>query len=173
MSDQKEHVDAELDAGDSRQYLTFKLDGEAFATKISKVREVLEYDDITRVPRTRDHMLGVINLRGSVVPVVDLRLRFGLATSEPTVDTCIIINEVEIDNGSVVLGVLADSVQEVIDLHDDQMEATPTMGARINTDFIQAMGKLDEGFIIILNMDKVFSTGELEASHEEPECAAA
>ena len=173
MSDQIKQMDTENDSDESIQYLTFKLDGEAFATNISKVREVLEYDDITRVPRTQEHMLGVINLRGSVVPVVDLRLRFGLATCKPTVETCIIINEVEIEGGHVVLGVLADSVQEVIDLHDNQMESTPTMGARINTEFIQAMGKLDEGFIIILNMDKVFSMDKLEVGHEIAESKAA
>lgn len=172
MSDQIEQNEVELQQGDSAQYLTFKLDGEAFATRIARVREVLELDEITRVPRTLEHMLGVINLRGSVVPVVDLRLQFGLATREPTVDTCIIIIEVEIDNASIVLGVLADSVQEVIDLRSDQMEPAPTMGTRINTDFIQAMGKLDEGFIILLNMDKVFSKDELEVI-DDAECAAA
>jgi purine-binding chemotaxis protein CheW len=108
-----------------------------------------------------------------VVPVVDLRLQFGLATSEPTVDTCIIIIEVEIDGAATVLGVLADSVQEVIDLHKEHMEPAPTMGTRINTDFIQAMGKLEDSFIIILDMDKVFANEKLEVSSDDAECAAA
>ena len=147
---------------ESAQYLTFKLDGESFATRISKVREVLEFDEVTRVPGMLDYMLGVINLRGSVVPVVDLRLQFSLGVSEPTVDTCIIITEVELEGDITVLGVLADSVQEVIDLSAEQMEPAPTMGSRINTRFIQALGKVEEGFIIILDMDKVFSIDQVD-----------
>jgi purine-binding chemotaxis protein CheW len=133
------------------------LDGEAFATRIAQVREVLEYSDVTKVPRTPDYMSGVINLRGSVVTVVDMRLQFGMPVAEPTVDTCIVIVEVEIDDESVVLGALVDSVQEVIDLRAEQLEPAPTLGTRVNTEFIQAMGKVDEGFVIVLDMDKVFS----------------
>ena len=143
------------------QYLTFKLDGEAFATNIAKVREVLEYEEITRVPGTLDYMQGVINVRGSVVPVVDLRKQFSLGISEPTVDTCIIISEVAIDDMVTIVGVFADSVQEVIELGPEQMEPAPTMGSRINTQYIQAMGKLEEGFLIILDMDKVFSMDQI------------
>jgi purine-binding chemotaxis protein CheW len=147
---------------DAVQYLTFKLDGEAYATEITKVREVLEHTDVTRVPRTPDYMKGVINLRGSVVPVVDLRMQFGLEIGEVTVDTCIIIVEVNINGQSTVLGALADSVQEVIDLRPDQLEPAPTLGTRVNNKFIQAMGKASDGsFIIMLNMDKVFSAEQI------------
>lgn len=139
------------------QYLTFRLDGEAFATGICRVREVLEYTSVTRVPCSPDYMLGVINLRGSVVPVVDLRLQFGMATSAPTVDTCIIIIEVMVDGETTVLGVLADSVQEVIELKQEQMVPAPTLGTRVENRFIRAIGKLDDHFVIVLNMDKVFS----------------
>ena len=128
------------------QYLTFKLDGESFATNIAKVREVLEYEEITRVPGTLEYMQGVINVRGSVVPVVDLRIQFHLGISDPTVDTCIIISEVEIDGIVTIIGVFADSVQEVIELGPEQMEPAPTMGSRVNTQYIQAMGKLDKVF---------------------------
>ena len=152
---------------DTVQYLTFTLDGEAYATEITKVREVLEHTDITRVPRTPEYMQGVINLRGNVVPVMDLRMQFGLATGEVTVDTCIIIIEVNIEGQAVVLGALADSVQEVIDLRQDQMEATPTLGTRVSNKFIQAMGKAsDDSFIIILNMDKVFSVEQINEAEK-------
>jgi len=145
------------------QYLTFKLDGEAYATEIYKVREVLEYTEITRVPRTPDFMQGVINLRGSVVPVIDLRMQFGMESGEVTVDTCIIIIEVNIDGQKTVLGALADSVQEVIDLQQEQLEPVPALGTRVSNEFIQAMGKDREGkFIILLNMDKVFSVEQIQ-----------
>lgn len=143
------------------QYLTFTLDGEAFATDISQVREVLEFTRVTNVPRTPDYMRGVINLRGSVVPVVDLRLQFNMQQTEPTIDTCIIIVEVQIDGQPTVLGALADSVQEVIDLRRDQLEPAPRLGTRVNTEFIRAMGKHDDEFVIILDMNRVFSVDEL------------
>ena len=152
---------------DTVQYLTFTLDGEAYATEISTVREVLEHTDITRVPRTPEYMQGVINLRGNVVPVMDLRLQFGLESAGVTVDTCIIIIEVNIDGQSTVLGALADSVQEVIDLRPDQLEPVPTLGTRVNNIFIQAMGKNNDGnFIIILNMDNVFSAEQIHEAEK-------
>lgn len=165
---QSENTD---DNEEAVQYLTFTLDGEAFATEITKVREVLELIDITPVPRTSASMKGVINLRGNVVPVIDMRLQFGLTEGEVTVDTCIIIVEVNIDGHSTVLGALTDSVQEVVDLHRDQMEPAPTLGTRVDNSYIQAMGKSKDGkFIIVLNMDKVFSIeqiSEAENSSEE------
>ncbi len=144
-----------------RQYLTFTLDKELYAMDIAKVREVLEYTEITRVPRTPEFLRGVINVRGRAVPVVDMRLKFGMTRTVPTVNTCIIISEVELDGESTVLGALADSVQEVFDLEPDQIEPAPRLGARINSDFIDGMGKQGEDFIIILNIDKVFSAEEL------------
>ena len=143
------------------QYLTFMLDGEAFATDISQVREVLEFTRVTNVPRTPDYMRGVINLRGSVVPVVDLRLQFGMDESEPTIDTCIIIVEVQLDGQSTVLGALADSVQEVIEFRREQLEPAPRLGTRIETEFIRAMGKYKDEFVIILDMNRVFSVDQL------------
>jgi purine-binding chemotaxis protein CheW len=149
------------------QYLTFTLDGEAFATDITRVREVLEHTNVTRIPRTPEYMQGVINLRGNVVPVMDLRMQFGMAAAEVTVDTCIIIIEVNINGCSTVLGALADSVQEVIDLRPEQMEPAPTLGTRVSNQFIQAMGKArDESFIIVLNMDKVFSAEQIQEAEK-------
>src|SRR5512145_2575835 len=103
-------------SSETAQYLTFKLDDETFALDISKVREVLDFTTVTRVPRTPEFMRGVINLRGSVVPVVDLRLKFGMTRTENGLSTCIIITEVTVDGDTTILGCLADSVQEVLDL---------------------------------------------------------
>ena len=152
---------AELSMVDSNQYLTFTLGEELFALEISKVREVLDYTKITKVPRTPEFMLGVINLRGSVVPVIDMRLKFGLAKTERTVNTCIVIVEVILEGETTVLGALVDSVQEVFELEPNQIEPPPRLGTRLRTDFIKGMGKRDDKFIIILNIDKVFSIDEL------------
>jgi len=146
---------------ETTQFLTFKLDNEVFALDISKVREVLDFTSITKVPRTPEFMRGVINLRGSVVPVVDLRLKFGMSRTEKSVNTCIIIVEVTVDDETTILGALADSVQEVLDLEPDHIEPAPKIGTRLNTEFIKGMGKRENNFIIILDIDKVFSTGEL------------
>jgi purine-binding chemotaxis protein CheW len=146
---------------ETSQLLTFKLDDEVFALNISKVREVLDYTAVTKVPQTPDYMLGVINLRGSVAPVVDMRLKFGMTRTETTVNTCIIIVEIDIDSETTVLGVLADSVQEVIDLDHDQIEPPPRIGTRLKAKFIKGMGKRENQFIIILDIDKVFSADEL------------
>jgi purine-binding chemotaxis protein CheW len=143
------------------QYLTFKLNNEVFALDITKVREVLDFTTITKVPRTPEFMRGVINLRGSVVPVVDLRLKFGMTKTEKTVNTCIIITEVELEGETTILGALADSVQEVIDLMPDHIEPAPKIGTHLNTEFIKGMGKQNERFIIILDINKVFSAEEI------------
>jgi len=143
------------------QYLTFRLDQEIFALDITKVREVLDLTTMTKVPRTPDFMRGVINLRGSVVPVVDLRLKFGMTATERTLNTCIIIAEVTIGGERTLLGALADSVQEVIDLDAGQIEPPPRLGTSIHTEFIRGMGKRDERFVIILDVDRVFSSDEL------------
>src|SRR5512147_552864 len=114
---------------ETTQYLTFKLDDEVFALDITKVREVLDFTTVTKVPRTPEFMRGVINLRGSVVPVVDLRLKFGMTK---TVNTCVIIVEVKVDDETTILGALADSVQEVMDLGPENIEPAPKIGTRLN-----------------------------------------
>ena len=146
---------------ETTQYLTFKLEGEIFALDISKVREVLDFTAITKVPRTPEFMRGVINLRGNVVPVVDMRLKFGMTKTENTVNTCIIIVEIHLDGETTVLGALADAVQEVIELGSGQIEPAPKIGTKLKTDFIRGMGKSDDAFIIILDIDRVFSVDEL------------
>ena len=146
------------------QYLTFRLEEEVFALDISQVREVLDFTAITKVPRTQEFMRGVINLRGSVVPVVDMRLKFGMTRTEQTLSTCIIIVEISVEGERLVLGALADSVQEVIELGPGQIEPAPRIGARFDTEFIKGMGKRDEEFIIILDIDRIFSAGELAST---------
>ena len=144
-----------------RQYLTFKLESEIFALDVATVREVLDFTTVTRIPRTPEFMRGVINLRGSVVPVVDLRLAFGMTATEKTVNTCIIVVEIRFDGETTVMGALADSVEEVIDLEPDQIQPAPQIGTSIKTDFIRGMGKRDANFIMILDIDRVFSADQL------------
>ncbi|BCS54835.1 chemotaxis protein CheW [Geobacter sp. SVR] len=147
---------------DSRQYLTFMLGEEVFALDIEKVREVIDYTTVTKVPQTPDFMRGVINLRGNVVPVVDLRLKFGMSMTEKTVNTCVIFTEVALGGETVLLGAMADSVREVLDLESEEIEPPPHFGARLSTEFIRGMGKHEDQFIIILDIDKIFATGELD-----------
>ena len=146
------------------QYLTFKLDQELFAVDIGKVREVLEFTTMTKVPRMPDFMRGVINLRGNVVPVVDMRLKLGLTMTEKTVDTCVVISEVAVDGERTVLGALVDSVQEVIDLDASNVAPPPHMGSRVDSAVIRGMGKREDQFIMILDLDKVFTASELRSS---------
>jgi len=148
------------------QYLTFYLDDEVFALPINKVREVLDFTSITRVPQTPDFMLGVINLRGSVVPVMDLRLKFGLSRTVRTVNTCIVITEIAMEGELLLVGALTDSVKEVMELGEDQIEAPPRLGTRMNIRFIKGMGKRDGIFIIIIDIDQVLSGEELEMVQE-------
>ena len=144
------------------QYLTFVLDNEAFAVDVARVREILEYTSVTRVPKTQKYMRGVINLRGSVVPVVDMRMLFGLSEADTTVNTCIIVMETAVDGSALVFGALADSVREVMELDPSQIEPAPKIGSSIKTEFINGMGKYNSEFIMILNIDKMLPA---EAPH--------
>jgi len=162
---------------DVSEHLTFTLGKEVFALDITSVREVLELTPITKIPRTPDFMRGVINLRGHAVPVMDMRLKFGMPLAQVTVDTCIIIVEVEFEGERIVMGGLVDSVREVFEIPPEAMEATPRMGTSINVDYIKGIGKQDGEFIIVLDIDRLFSAKELaaakEASRSESESQAA
>lgn len=154
--------------------LTFILDQETYGTDISQIQEVLEYRKVTTVPRTPSYMLGVINLRGNVVPVVDLRQQFDMQVSDISIDTCIIIVDVIVDGEKTPLGILADAVKEVIVLGQESVAPPPRIGSRIDTRFISGMGKRGGEFIIILDLPKIFSQGDLEdvihtAQHLAPE----
>jgi purine-binding chemotaxis protein CheW len=163
---------SETNAG-STLFLTFRLGDELFALDVSKVREVLEQDTITGVPNALEFMRGVINVRGSVVPVIDLRAKFGMEDTEKTVHTRIVVMELELDGEKTVLGALADSVHEVIDLPAASIEPPPKIGNRWRTKFIQGIGRKNEEFILLLDIEKVFSVEELVSvqahSAEEPQ----
>lgn len=146
---------------ETRQYLTFQLGDEMYGLDVSHVREILEFATVTKVPGTPEYMRGVINLRGSVVPVLDMRQKFGLDRTEKTIDTCIVVVEVSLDGEKMVIGALVDCVNEVLELEPGQIAPPPTFGRRVSTDFIKGMGKKDDGFVIILDIDEVFSEEEL------------
>lgn len=148
---------------ETRQYVTFQLGEEVFGLDVSQVREILEFTRLTKVPKTPESMKGVINLRGSVVPVVDMPLKLGLAQTEKTVDTCIIVVEASLEEETIVLGALVDSVQEVLELTPEEIEPAPRTNSR--TDFIKGMGTRNDRFIMLLDIDKIFSSEELAAEH--------
>ena len=145
----------------TRPYLTFRLGEETYALEVEKVREVLELTHITKIPRSPGYMSGVLNLRGGVVSVVDLRLKFGMPGIASTVDTGIIILELVYENEPLLLGIIVDAVKEVLELDNENIEAAPRLGMNLANDFIQGIGKKEEEFLIILNIDKIFSTTEL------------
>lgn len=152
---------------DTRQYLTFQLGEEVFAIDVANVREILEFTTVTSVPKTPEYMRGVINLRGSVVPVVDMRQKFGMSRTEKTINTCIVVVEVTYENEDIIMGALVDSVQEVFELEAGNIEPAPRIGTHVKTEFIKGMGKRDERFIIILDSSKVFSAEDLGAIIQE------
>ena len=143
------------------QYMTFKLGNELFAIGVAQVREVLEIAQITRVPTAPPFMRGVINVRGQATPVVDFRLKFGLPQAPDTVNTRIIVMELDLDGEPTVLGGVADSVHEVIEIEPGNVNPPPRIAMRWRTDFIQGMGRKGDDFIIILDVNAVFSSEEL------------
>ncbi len=152
---------------EAAQYLTFKLSNEVFAVEVAKVREILEYINITKVPKSPEFMRGVINVRGSVVPVLDLRSKFRMSLTQSCVDTCIIVLEIDFEGETTVLGALADSVQEVIELDPEQIESPPKMGTLLKTEFLKGIGKRGSEFIMILDIDRVFSEEDLPAANSK------
>ena len=143
------------------QYLTFLLGGEMFAVGILNVKEIIEYGHLTEIPMMPAFIRGVINLRGSVVPVIDLSARFGGKTTEVSRRTCIVIVELGDGEERQDLGVIVDAVNEVLEIPRADIEPPPSFGARIRADFIQGMGKVDGHFVIILNVEPVLSTEEI------------
>ena len=138
------------------KYLTFVLAGEDYGLETLKVREIIGIMNITKVPRTPDFVKGVINLRGKVIPVVDLRLKFGLEEREYDEETCIIV----VDIGSVEMGIIVDKVSEVMDIAAEHIEDSPRFGADVSTEFILGMGKMNENVTILLDISKIFSTAD-------------
>lgn len=146
----------------SQRFLTMTLGNEIFAIDIFSVREILDYTDITRIPQTPEFMRGVVNVRGNAVPVVDLKMKFGLGRVEQTLNTRIVIVEIKRDDTVSIMGALADSVKEVLELETDRIDPPPRMGAAVRTDFIRGIGKHGDRFILILEVEKVFSSEEIQ-----------
>lgn len=147
--------------GQNNQYLTFRLEDEQYSVSVYSVREVLEYVPITRLPQTAAYLKGVINLRGMGIPFIDLRTKFGMPEAPITKDTSIVVLDIQGRDGLLIIGALADSVQEVIELEDTDIEPAPRFGNNMAIEYIQGIGKKDGKFIIILNIDRILSTDEI------------
>jgi purine-binding chemotaxis protein CheW len=143
------------------KYLTFRLADEEYGLEILKVQEIIQMQAVTKVPRTPEYMRGVINLRGKVIPVVNLRKKFNMDSSNDTDKTCIIVVQVTNGNSKVVMGTIIDEVKEVLDIKSENIEETPSFGASINTDFILGMGKVGTTVKMLLDIDKVLSMTEI------------
>jgi purine-binding chemotaxis protein CheW len=144
------------------KYLTFNLGGEGYGLEILKVQEIIGMQTITKMPKTSAYMKGVINLRGKVIPVVDLRLKFSMEEQETTRKTCIIVVQVKGVHTALILGILVDEVSEVLDIAEDQIEAVPTLGSQVDTRFILGMAKAENSVKILLDIDRVLSADELD-----------
>lgn len=155
-----------VSANSGLQYVTFSLGRELFGVEVTRTREILSLTPVTSVPQTPDYMLGVINLRGQVVPVVDMRLKLGLPAGRETEDTCIIVVEVLVDGEVIIVGALADAVREVLEISADQIEPPPRLGTRLKTEFMSGMGKIDDQFMILLNIDRIFNSEDIAMIQE-------
>lgn len=156
-------------AAEPQQYLTFMLGGETFALGILAIKEIIEYRGLTEVPMMPPSIRGVINLRGAVVPVMDLQARFGRPTSDITKRTCIVIIEVESEGERHVLGAVVDAVNEVLEIPAADIEPPPSFGTRIRSDFIHGMGKVRGKFVILLAAEQVLSVDEIAAAGQAAE----
>ncbi|OHB54984.1 MAG: chemotaxis protein CheW [Planctomycetes bacterium GWF2_42_9] len=143
------------------KYLTFALGSEEFGLEILKVREIIGYMEITAVPQTPSYVKGVINLRGQVIPVVDLRAKFGMETAKVTEETCIIVVEIHQDGRKFSTGIVVDHVQEVLDIDGENIEEAPQFGASVNTDFILGIGKVGDSVKLLLDIDKVLGNCDM------------
>lgn len=163
MADAARNISPATGAGPVRQsqYLTFQLGNETFAMGILHIKEIIEYGNLTSVPMMPAFIRGVINLRGAVVPVVDLAARFGRTSYDVTRRTCIVIIEIETNNEHQDVGLVVDSVNEVIDIPAAEIEPPPAFGANLRTDFIEGMGKISGKFVIMLNVDRILSFEDL------------
>lgn len=150
-------------------FLSFKLGDETFAANVSKVLNILELTKITKVPQSPAYMLGVINVRGTVLPVVDLRTKFGMPPAEFTTSTCILVLEILMEDEPVQVGALVDSVQEVLELNEKDVEAAPSIGNKYKSDFIAGVAKQNEDFILLLHMDLILAVDDYHAVKESLE----
>lgn len=144
------------------KYLTFRLDKEDFGLEILKVQEIIGMQEITRIPRMPSSVKGVINLRGKVIPVFDLRLKFSMAEADVSRKTCIIVVQVRSTKGDVIMGIIVDEVSEVLEINGSQIEPAPAFDARINTDFILGMAKTETAVKILLDLDRILTSQKLD-----------
>ena len=165
----EKHLNAE-----TKSFLSFKLGDENFTIPVMKIMEILEVPKITRVPQSPNFLVGVINLRGAVLPVIDTRIKFGMTPIEFTINTCILVVSIEVNDEIIEVGALVDSVSEVFELSTDDIKPAPTLATRYRADYVQGMIHETDHFIMLLNIDKVFSSNDLESiteikdnSHEE------
>ncbi|NLH40399.1 MAG: purine-binding chemotaxis protein CheW [Planctomycetes bacterium] len=156
-----QHREQTTEIGKEGKYLTFALANEEYGLEILKVREIIGYIDVTAVPQTPSHVKGVINLRGQVIPVVDLRAKFGMATTEVTEETCIIVVEITQSGRKFNTGIVVDRVQEVLDIAGQNIEDAPQFGESVRTDFILGMGKVGDRVKILLDIDKVLGGSDM------------
>lgn len=169
----RQTMNSAINANDDNEnkYLTFLLGSETYAFSILKVSEIIEYGEITPMPMMPDFICGAINLRGSAVPVIDLSLRMGKEAADITRRTCIVIVELQNEEAVINIGVIIDSVSKVLDLRADEIEPAPSFGGNIRTDFIEGMGKLDNEFIIVLNLDEIISMDDMHSLSHVQEIA--
>lgn len=162
MSQQADEKQADLSelAG---KYLTFNLGNEGYGLEILKVQEIIGMQEITKIPRTPDYVKGVINLRGKVIPIIDLRSKFGMPEQELTRKTCIIVVQVQRGESALIMGIVVDEVSEVLNISGDQIEAAPSLGTNVDTHFILGMAKTESAVKILLDIDKVLSAEEIDA----------
>lgn len=144
-----------------KSYLSFKIGVEMFASNVKHVHNIIELIPITKVPHSPEYMLGIINLRGEVLPVIDTRIKFGIADTGFTSNTCILVMEVSIENQNILVGAVVDAVSEVIEIEDSQIKPAPSLGSKFRSEFINGIYHNDSGFIMLLDMDRVFSADEL------------
>ena len=156
-----EQVIEDMSVDEQDQHLTFDLSGEELAVPVLNIREIIRYGKLTRMPMVPEFIEGVINLRGNVVPVINLSSKFGLKKNDADKRTCIIIMEVEMNGDNVIMGVVVDKVLQVIAIPDANIEPSPTLGANIQTNFIKGMARIEDGFIVILNISRVLSAEEI------------
>ena len=168
MANAEETIDQAIKVMADREgkYLTFSMASEEYGIGILKIKEIIGMMSITTVPQTPEFIKGVINLRGKVIPVIDLRLRFGMTANDYTERTCIIVVEIPGLSGTVMIGIVVDSVSEVLSIKGDEIEETPTFGTKLNTDYILGMAKMDGGVKILLDIDRVLSRDEMNMLDE-------
>jgi len=150
----------------TKSFLSFKLGSEHFAINVMKIMEILEIPKITKVPQAPDYLIGVVNLRGGVLPVIDTRIKFGMESTSYTVNTCIVVLNIDVNEENIVVGALVDSVSEVFEIEESQIQPSPTIGSKYHADFIQGMIKEKDQFMMLLNIDKVFTVDEFESLKE-------